>query len=155
VASRIGETKRHKAVITSKTLVAAAALLLLVVAVPLLIHFMSGSPSPNNPPATVVVTPSNPSTLSPSNVPASSEVTNPAVPQEGQNQVTIDVQQGTAEVWQDGKMVGQTPYVVSKALGDSVQLVLRQSGYQDLPVQFDVTERSEYIYPMQRSGPPQ
>lgn len=70
-------------------------------------------------------------------------------------QVTIDVPDGIAEVWADGKRVGQTPYVITRAVGDNVELVLRQSGYDDMPVQFDVTQRSEYTYLMHRSGTPQ
>lgn len=65
--------------------------------------------------------------------------------------VTIDVPEGVAEVWEDGRQVGQTPYIVSKPIGDSVKLVLHQSGFDDLPVQFDISQRSEYVYLMHRS----
>lgn len=64
--------------------------------------------------------------------------------------VTIDVPDGVAEVWQDGQQIGQTPFVISKPSGDSVKLVLHQSGYEDMPVQFEVSQRSEYIYLMHR-----
>lgn len=65
--------------------------------------------------------------------------------------VTIDVPEGVAEVWEDGQLIGRTPFVVAKPYGDSVKLLLHQEGYDDLPVQFEVSQRSEYIYLMRRS----
>jgi len=35
--------------------------------------------------------------------------------------------------------------------GDNVQLELRQPGFLDQPVQFDVTERKVYSYTLQRA----
>ena len=65
--------------------------------------------------------------------------------------VTIDVPEGVAQVWEDGQLVGQTPFVIAKSYGDPVKLVLHQAGYEDLPVQFEVSQRSEYMYLMHRS----
>ena len=72
-------------------------------------------------------------------------------PQGDLKRVTIDVPEGVAQVWEDGQLVGQTPFVIAKSYGDSVKLVLHQAGYDDLPVQFEVSQRSEYMYLMHRS----
>ena len=65
--------------------------------------------------------------------------------------VTIDVPEGVAQVWEDGQVLGQTPFVIARPYGDAVKLVLHQAGYDDLPVQFEVSQRSEYMYLMHRS----
>ena len=72
-------------------------------------------------------------------------------PQGDLKRVTIDVPEGIAQVWEDGQLVGQTPFVIAKSYGDPVKLVLHQTGYDDLPVQFEVSQRSEYMYLMHRS----
>ena len=67
-------------------------------------------------------------------------------------QVTVDVREGSAEVWEGEKLLGRTPYTLSRTRGNSVALTLREPGFSDLPVQFDVGERAEYTFPMQRSA---
>jgi eukaryotic-like serine/threonine-protein kinase len=85
-------------------------------------------------------------------VPAAVSVPSSTSTQQGDlGRVTIDVPDGVAEVWEDGQLVGQTPFIIAKPYGDSVKLVLHQSGYDDLPVQFEISQRSEYIYLMRRS----
>jgi len=66
--------------------------------------------------------------------------------------VIVDVREGSAEVWEGTTLLGHTPYTLSRNRGKSVTLILRQSGFSDLPVQFDVGERAEYTFPMQRSA---
>jgi eukaryotic-like serine/threonine-protein kinase len=63
--------------------------------------------------------------------------------------ITIDVAEGSADVYRDGSNVGTTPYQVRARLGEFVQLELRKSGFADQSVQFDVTERNTYSYTMQ------
>jgi hypothetical protein len=68
-------------------------------------------------------------------------------------QVMVDVPEGSAEVWEGKRLLGHTPYALSRNRGDSVTLTLHQPGFSDLPVQFDIGERAEYVFPMQRSAP--
>jgi len=63
--------------------------------------------------------------------------------------ITIDVAEGSAEVYRDGSSVGRTPYKIRARLGESVQLELRKTGFAEQSVQFDVTERNTYSYTMQ------
>ncbi len=99
-----------------------------------------------------------PRTLPTTDVPVTGSLTQtsapPATPGTGDlKHVTIDVFDGSAEVWKDGHKLGTTPYTVQESNGRSVQLTLRQPGFRDLPVQFDVGERTSYSYEMQRSSP--
>jgi serine/threonine-protein kinase len=66
-------------------------------------------------------------------------------------QVIVDVVQGSAEVWEGNQPLGRTPYTLTGILGTSVTLTLRQPGFSDLTVQFDIGERAEYVFTMQRS----
>ena len=69
--------------------------------------------------------------------------------------ITINTVAGSAEVWRDGRKVGETPYRLTAAVGDPISLVLRREGYEDTPVVFDVTEgRSEYSIVMRRISEP-
>ncbi len=70
--------------------------------------------------------------------------------------ITINTINGDAEVWRDGRIVGQTPYQLKAAIGEHISVVLRRPGYEDVPVNFDVTEgRSEYTVVMRpRAGGP-
>lgn len=92
---------------------------------------------------------------SPNHVPATlsdgSPISRLNTPNGDLKRVTIDVPEGVAEIWQGGQFVGRTPFVITKPYGDSVTLVLHQAGYEDLPVQFEVSQRSEYIYLMRRT----
>lgn len=64
--------------------------------------------------------------------------------------VTIHAVNGTAEVWQDGALVGRTPYRLQAPLGTAISLTLKRPGYVDEKVQFDITEgRTEYSFVMQ------
>jgi len=62
--------------------------------------------------------------------------------------ITVDALGGPADVYRDGRRVGTTPYKIRAAMGDKVTLELRRAGSRDLPVSFDVTERSVYSYAM-------
>ncbi len=68
--------------------------------------------------------------------------------------VTVDVLEGSAEVWQDGQKLGTTPYTLQKPFGQTVGLTLKQSGFHDKAVQFDFTERTNYSFEMTRSNNP-
>jgi serine/threonine-protein kinase len=68
-------------------------------------------------------------------------------------QVTVDVTEGRAEVWEGNKLLGRTPYTLTRNRGNTVTLTLRQPGFSDLPEQFDIGERAEYTFTMQRSSP--
>jgi eukaryotic-like serine/threonine-protein kinase len=73
----------------------------------------------------------------------------------GQNlkTVTVDVVDGVANVYRDGRLVGRTPYAVSGRFGETVALTLRREGYADLPIQFDINTRSDYSYIMEPVRP--
>ncbi|HVN04151.1 MAG TPA: serine/threonine-protein kinase [Bryobacteraceae bacterium] len=62
--------------------------------------------------------------------------------------ITVDTLDGPADVYQDGKRVGATPYQVQAAMGKRIDLELRRSGYKNQEVEFDVTERTTYSYAM-------
>lgn len=66
--------------------------------------------------------------------------------------VTIDTFEGSAEVWRDGTKIGDTPMVIEQPRGREVKVILKRQGFDDLPVSFDVGERSSYEYEMQRSA---
>lgn len=63
--------------------------------------------------------------------------------------IAIDVIGGTAQVYRDGRRLGSTPYNLKARTGDRVDLTLKREGYQDLPVQFEVSERGSYSYTME------
>ena len=65
--------------------------------------------------------------------------------------VTVDTADGTAQVFMAGKLAGSTPFRIQARTGEKVELILRRSGYKDLPVQFDITERHDYTYTLQPS----
>lgn len=142
-ASRMDAPRRTAATMKRGFLVATAAAILLI-ALGLIVTLRNPG-SPANP-ATRAVAPASTAPSSPS----PDLATNSAALRD-LKRVTIDVPDGVADVWEDGQFVGQTPFVVSKPLGDPVKLVLHQSGYDDLPVQFEISQRSEYIYLMHRN----
>jgi eukaryotic-like serine/threonine-protein kinase len=72
--------------------------------------------------------------------------------QEPLKTITVDVVSGTATVYRGGQRVGSTPFQLSARVGDKVELELKQQGFADLAVEFDVSERSTYSYTMQRLG---
>lgn len=64
--------------------------------------------------------------------------------------VLINVWEGTAEVYQDGKLVGTTPYELRAPLGEKVNLTLRRAGFEDYQTDFAVTEnKKEYTFVLQ------
>lgn len=143
-ALRIGAQRRVRPAKKSGVVTAAAAMVLLIMIG--LVIALRGSGNPTRP----MVAPQSAIPVSSSVAGASSSSgLNPA---EGDlKRVTIDVPEGVAQVWEDGQVVGQTPFVIAKSYGDSVNLVLHQAGYDDLPIQFEVSQRSEYMYLMHRS----
>jgi hypothetical protein len=60
--------------------------------------------------------------------------------------ITVDTMDGTAQVIDGERSVGATPFQVKAHVGESVNLILRRDGFEDLPVQFDVNERHVYTY---------
>jgi hypothetical protein len=65
--------------------------------------------------------------------------------------VTVDTFDGPAQVWENGVKVGNTPYEFHQLFGTSVSAVLKRRGYVDLPINFDVGERSNYVFTLDRS----
>jgi eukaryotic-like serine/threonine-protein kinase len=63
--------------------------------------------------------------------------------------IVVDVVDGRADVYARGSRVGRTPYQLEARVGETVSLELRKSGFQDQPIQFEVTERKAYSYSMQ------
>jgi serine/threonine-protein kinase len=60
--------------------------------------------------------------------------------------VTLKVQGDmSAEVWENGHSVGNTPYTVTLPLGKRVDVVLKRPGFEEIPVQFEV-DKKEYNY---------
>ncbi len=104
----------------------------------ILIIVFSGSPTPNPTP-----TPTPPVPPVGSVVPANRNGSGAEL-----RTVVVDTYEGTAQVIRDGKVVGKTPYQISTRTGDQVNVVLHRDGFKDLPVQFEVTERKMYTYPM-------
>lgn len=64
--------------------------------------------------------------------------------------VTVEITDGTADVYADGARVGRTPYKLRGRIGESIRLELRRAGYHDQPIQFDISERKTYSYSMQK-----
>ena len=139
-AARISASHRPKPAIRRRAFAAmAAAILVLLIGI---ISALRGSGSSSAATSSQSAVP----------VPAATSVPTSSSTQQGDlKRVTIDVPDGVAEVWEDGQLVGQTPFVIAKPYGNSVRLVLHQAGYEDLPVQFEISQRSEYTYLMHRS----
>lgn len=69
------------------------------------------------------------------------------VPNARLRDVTVNTLNGTANVWRDGQVVGETPYHLRIAIGAEVHVILKRMGYHDEDVKFNVTEgRSEYSF---------
>jgi serine/threonine protein kinase len=60
--------------------------------------------------------------------------------------ISIDAVNGPAEVFRDGHDLGATPVRIEERTGQHVSLLLKREGFADLPVDFDVDERSSYSY---------
>ena len=65
--------------------------------------------------------------------------------------VTVDTFDGPAQVWVNGVMEGNTPYEFHRPFGSTVSAVLKRPGFVDLPINFDVDERSSYVFTLDRS----
>ncbi len=65
--------------------------------------------------------------------------------------VTVDTFDGSAQVWENGVKIGDTPYEFHVPFGTSVSAVLKRRGFVDLPINFDVGERSNYVFTLDRS----
>lgn len=66
--------------------------------------------------------------------------------------VTVDTFNGSAEVWEGGVKIGNTPYQFHRPFGKPVSAVLKRPGYLDLPINFDVGERNSYVFTLERSS---
>jgi len=53
--------------------------------------------------------------------------------------IQINVEEGPADVYQDGTYLGKTPINVRASVGDQVSLLLKRQGCEDKHVQFAVT----------------
>jgi serine/threonine protein phosphatase PrpC/serine/threonine protein kinase len=98
-----------------------------------------------------------PAVLPPPVVPATKSDTPrpPATQTVDLREVTINIVAGVAEVWRDGSLAGHTPFRISGPLGAHVSLTLRQAGYEDEVVNFDITEgRTEYSMVMRSKQSP-
>jgi serine/threonine-protein kinase len=60
--------------------------------------------------------------------------------------VSVDAVNGPAEVFREGRDLGITPISIQEPPGEHVSLLLKRNGFADLPVDFDVSERSNYSY---------
>lgn len=70
----------------------------------------------------------------------------------GDRTVTVEVTNGSAEVWENGRLAGETPFVRKARMGEDVRLVLKRDGFYEQPVQFEVTERKAYSFTMVPRG---
>jgi serine/threonine protein kinase len=59
--------------------------------------------------------------------------------------VRISVLEGSAQVFQNDRQVGVTPYELNEPLGKHVDLVLKRTGFKDKKIEFSVTDnKKEY-----------
>jgi serine/threonine-protein kinase len=80
------------------------------------------------------------------------QVNPPSPPPNGARTVTVDTVDGMAQVFQEGKLVGVTPFKIEAPPGQTIELLLRREGFKDLPLQLDAGERRRYTYTLERSG---
>jgi serine/threonine-protein kinase len=65
--------------------------------------------------------------------------------------VRIDTLEGKADVYQNGQLVGQTPYEIKATSGEQVSLILKRNGFEDKPVAFSITETAQdYTFTLNR-----
>lgn len=64
--------------------------------------------------------------------------------------VELQVSDGRAEVYRDGKLLGMTPYNLKARVGERVRLTLRRQGYADEPIDFTVSEKKAYMFTMSK-----
>jgi serine/threonine-protein kinase len=64
--------------------------------------------------------------------------------------IAIESVGGPADVYRDdGQRLGKTPVSIQARIGDRIRLTLKRTGSVDLPVDFDVSERTAYTYTME------
>jgi eukaryotic-like serine/threonine-protein kinase len=70
----------------------------------------------------------------------------------GSEERTIEIQvfDGRAEVYREGRKLGTTPYPLKARVGERVRLTLRREGYREEPVDFTVTEKKSYTFTMSK-----
>ncbi|HEY1945915.1 MAG TPA: PEGA domain-containing protein [Bryobacteraceae bacterium] len=73
-------------------------------------------------------------------------VSKPQVQPAAMKAINIEAVNGPAEVFRDGRDLGSTPIRLEEHPGEHVSLLLKREGFADLPIDFDVTERSYYSY---------
>jgi serine/threonine protein kinase len=66
--------------------------------------------------------------------------------------VRIDTFEGSAEVWQNGVKVGDTPFDFHEKYGTTVTGILKRPGFQDKSFQFEVGDRRSYEFALDRIG---
>lgn len=66
--------------------------------------------------------------------------------------VTVDIEEGSAQVFCGGRLIGRTPFPLPAKSGDRIRLVLRREGFKDHEMRFTVTENREFKEPMDRVG---
>ncbi|MGQ0641685.1 MAG: serine/threonine-protein kinase [Gemmatimonadaceae bacterium] len=93
------------------------------------------SPTPNE---NTGDTPKEPANAPPANV--TLPISESAATGRAMREIVLTLGEGTAQVFSDSRLLGQTPHTVRAALGDRVSLVLRRSGYEDEVVNFVMTE---------------
>ncbi len=63
--------------------------------------------------------------------------------------VIIDVPDGNAEVYREGRLMGVTPLQLKEKVGQHVELVLKRPGHNDRHVSFTINEDTKaYSFPM-------
>ena len=70
-------------------------------------------------------------------------------------EVTIDVNQGHADVWHASDLLGPTPCKIAGPYGKHVSLILREPGYEDRNVEFDIGGQPALTFQMERTNGPE
>jgi eukaryotic-like serine/threonine-protein kinase len=78
------------------------------------------------------------------------ESQNVQLPTSGIKAITIDVFEGKAEVHQDDKHIGVTPFELKAPVGEKVAVTLKRDGYFDKQVEFTVSDnKKQYTFAME------
>lgn len=65
--------------------------------------------------------------------------------------VLVDANEGAAEVYRDGQLIGKTPLEVEGGEGENVSLMLKRDGFQDQQVKLEISARRKvYTFALQR-----
>lgn len=73
----------------------------------------------------------------------------------GPQTVTVEAIGGVADVYENGRLVGRTPYTRRARAGETMSFELRRAGSAPQPVQFEVGQRTVYSYSLSPSGNPE